>query len=162
MKNHIIAELYIFYIVELARTYKFGYNPHCMLITLPCRKFFDASGKTKAYYSWKPSLFQTIILTFIINVPENKCSRYKMYFIWCLMFFRMLWILLQTLYSLYVNVCICSISHGFANHAVPLLRYKWLKCRALRKTSQRLLHLLDGIPISDVTLLKRHKTPATG
>ena len=85
-----------------------------------------------------------------------------MYFIWCLMFARMLWILLQTLYSLYVNVCICSISHGFANHAVPLLRYKWLKCRALRKTSQMLLHLLDGIPISDVTLLKRPKTPATG
>ena len=62
MKNHIIAELYLFYKVELARTYKFGYNPHCMLKTLPRRKFIDASGKTKAYYSWKPSLFQLLFL----------------------------------------------------------------------------------------------------
>ena len=59
-------------------------------------------------------------------------------------------------------MCICSSSIGFAYHAVPLLRYKWLKCRALRNTSQRLLHLFNGILISDVTLLRIPKTPATG
>ena len=84
LNNYIIAGLNPFNIVELVHTYEFGYNSLCLLIVFPCRKFIDASCKTNTYYSWKTSLFPIIILKFIINVPENKCNRFKTYCIFCL------------------------------------------------------------------------------